>query len=604
MLHYFKGSPDALLYYGSLWIVTAALLVLGILRFSRRERGQLGDTLRWCAIPVTLSIVGAVAIPLIFRMRLGTTPILLWECDSVLEFFSAFTDKQSVWDFTKEAIRNKPGVLAASAQTLFFGAPTYAIMQLFGWNTFTLHSISLLAGILSVLVGTYLMKVAFNAGTAVCFAIIFAANPLLVHYMGYAVAETGTLLALLLAGAFVFRALTGRGPRWLNAVLSIAFLFGSTFNYGPGRIFVVTTLIFLGTLAVFGRFAGSHPVRVRLLALAICIGTVGALITENKLNPRADFSTMREEHAFFQHKWKGNLIDMLGDTPEVQALDPLNLPTSVRVRFILAVAQTRLMEFLKTYSPTYRLLYLNRGSVYGDDFRPYQSGLIVFIIIGLLLSLRRAFTLGNWYIITFFFVGILPLLLVNRLDLHRSFLLTFPISVWAAQGLWAVLERLYRCGFPRALIGVMTVLFSISLAGSNYYVSGVQESAPPDLIEASRAVLDDPQPASVLGSAGLICQQRAWIELGLADLSRKHPEVHMSFFPWRFLDQLSDNQLSASSTQFQEFLTLINQNRVGFIGGLPFTKLRQALGEGGYSVSVKETATGYTGWTIASKDRS
>ena len=78
----------------------------------------------------------------------------------------------------------------------------------------------------------------------------------------------------------------------------------------------------------------------------------------------------------------------------------------------------------------------------------------------------------------------------------------------------------------------------------------------------------------------------------------------MSFFPWRFLDQLSDNRLSTSSTQFQEFLTLINQNRGSFIGGLPFTKLRQALGEGGYSVSVKETATGYTGWTIASKDRS
>ena len=598
MFQYFNTSTNALLYYGSLWIISATLLVLGIIRFSRKERGQLGDTLRWCILPVTFSVCGAIAIPLFFRMRLDMTPALLWECDSIHDFFSAFTNKKSVWDFTVQAALTKPGVLSESAQTLFFGAPTFAIMKLLGWNTFTLHSVSLLAGVLSVAMGAYLIKMAFNSGTAACFAIIFATNPLLVHYMGYAVAVTGTLFALLLAGVFIFRTLSGRGIRSLNAVLAITFLFGSSFNYGPGRIFLVTTLIFLGSTALFGGIVGAIPGRVRLWALAICIGTTGALIVEKKLNPGSNFSTMRAEHAFFQHRWKGNLVEYLGDTPEVQSLDPNNLSKSVRVRFIFAVAQKRFQQFYETYSPTYQLLFTNRGAYFGDHFRPYQSGLIVFIIIGLLLSLRRAFTLGNWYIITFFFIGLIPLLLVNRLDLHRSFLLVFPISAWAAQGLWAVLERLYRCGVPRVAISVVTIAFSISLVGSNYYVNGVQESTQPDLIEATKAVLNDPEPASVLGSSHLICQQRSWVELNLADLSRKHPETQISFFPAGFLDNISDNYFNTNSVYLQEFLTLANLNKVSFITAVPYSKLHKMLLDKGLIVSINQTKIGYAAWTI------
>ena len=74
MFQYFNTSTNALLYYGSLWIISATLLVLGIIRFSRKERGQLGDTLRWCILPVTFSVCGAIAIPLFFRMRLDMTP--------------------------------------------------------------------------------------------------------------------------------------------------------------------------------------------------------------------------------------------------------------------------------------------------------------------------------------------------------------------------------------------------------------------------------------------------------------------------------------------------------------------------------------------------
>lgn len=587
IVKYLTESVDWLMYYRSLYVVVGLILLMSLVRFRRKVVRSLSGNSWFLLVPAMISLVAAVSMPLYFRMRVETTPALLWECDSYSEFFEAATSNTSVWEFTVNAVLRKPGVLAESAKTLLFGAPTYAVLQNLGWGTFNIHLISLLTGVAAILLGAYLVRLWFDLGTALCFVIVFAANPLVVHYMGYAVAETATLFGVLLAAFFIFRALLL--PRWviLNSLGAIVALYFATLNYGPGRVFVVSTLIFLGLVVAWAAFSRRVSRRIWLTSLLILIGAVGWLVTENRLNRRSDFTSMREEHAFYQHKWRDNLFEYLGRGPEVQALVPGQLSTYWRARFIGSVALRRLKDFTTMFSPSYRIPFSTRGSSTGDDIRPYQSGLFALMVIGFIASLRNYRSIGNLYVMSFFFIGICPLLLVNRLDLHRAFLLVFPLSFWAAQGLWVCLKRVYACGFPRIVVSALATLVAITLSLSNYYVQGVQEQPPGDLINAVQTLKEYPEELGVIGQAGLICQHRAWAEKEFMRLAESKPGAQRAFLPWRFADELRDGAFNTNKPNYQQFKQYLTGLKVGFVSTYQHNELIAALAAEGFSAQAR-----------------
>jgi hypothetical protein len=588
MFKYFTESTEWLMYYRSLYAVIAVILLLAILSFLRKSARPISGNSWFLILPAIISLLAAAASPLYFRMRIEETPALLWECDSYVEFFEAAANNQGIWDFAVNAVVRKPGVLAESAKTLFFGVPTYSVLRSLGWSTFNLHLVSFFTGIAAILLGAYLVRLWFDRATALCFMVVFAVNPLVVHYMGYAVAETATLFGVLLAAFFIFNALLLPNRVVLNSLGAIITLYFATLNYGPGRIFVVSTLIFLGLVVVWAAYSRSVPRKIWLTSLMILIGASGWLVAENRLNNRSDFTSMRQEHAFYQHQWRDNLIDYLGDTPEVRALVPGQLSTSWRIRFIGSVIQRRFQDLVRTLSPFYRIPFTTRGSTGGDDIRPYQSGLFVLMVIGFIAALRNYKSIGNLYVFSFFFIGACPLLLVNRLDLHRFFLLVFPISVWMAQGLWLCLKRVYALGLPPVVISGLTCIFSLSLAVSNYYVQGIQQTAPADLASVMQAVKDYPEDLNGLGHAGLICQHRGWIEKEFMRLVEGKPSVSRAFLPWRFADELRDGVFNVNNPKYEDFKRRLGESSIGFISTYQHSELVGALGAEGFLTNIRQ----------------
>ena len=534
-------------------------------------------------------------------------PSHVWECDSVLLFFSAFTEKWSIWDFTKYVVVHKPGVLAASAHTLFWGAPTYAVMQLFGWNNFTFLSISCVLGSASVFVGFRIARLLFNSGVAWCFVLVFAVNPSLVYNMGYGVAQTGTLFAVLLAVLFTSGTLLSQGALWINALLAASFLFGATLNYGPGRVFVVTTLMFLGGVLAAALVWRRLNRRVTVAAFIVLVVASVALITENRLNRSTDFTSMRGEQALYQHHWKDNLIRMLGDTPEVRALDPENLPPLVRVRFILASAHFGLRQFMDSFGPFMRLDVDRRGHGSGNETKPYQSGLIIFIAIGFFIALRNTTrsllgynaerALSHWFILALFFISLMPLLLVNRLDQHRSFILVFPLSMWAALGLWACLRRSYANGVPGFIVGGLAIVLSLSLSASVWRIFGTQESRNPNISLVMDHFSKIDPPARVMGGGALSCQDLAPLDFAMVNLTRSYPDTPRDFFPHLFLLNFLDPYLSANPEMIQSYLNKYGSERAAFVSRDPMKKFEEALTSHGLSVERAQIGDYYS-WVV------
>ncbi len=606
-----KGLSDPswadFFYFSSLYYIIAVIILCCFIPFRRRAHEALplpGSTL---TLPALVSIAVGASIPLIYRMWPSSAPSLCWECDSVLLFFSAFSDNQSLWDFTRYAVLFKPGVLAASAHTLFWGVPTFAILTWVSWTNFSFLSISLLLGTASVLIGSLIVRLLFSSGVALCFIIIFAVNPALVFNMGYGVAQTGTLFALLLAILFTFRALMGKGLVWINVPLAIVFLFGATLNYGPGRVFVVATLIFLAGVVLAALLWRRLPKKLALTALVLLVGATTVLVAENRANRRTDFTSMRGEHALHQELVNQHLKTILSDTPEMRILDPLNLPILLRARFLLGYAWLGFKQFEYSFSPFTRLDMQRRGLSVGNESSPYQSGLIIFIAVGVWLSVSnivRAFlnrsshkSLNHAFILSLFLLGLGPLLLVNRLDQHRSFLLIYPLTVLAALGMWTCMQQMYKRGMPRSIVGFLGLAVSISLSASTWWRFGVQEHMNPNLSAAiSRFTATDP-PAVVLGSAGLICQDLAPVQFAMVNLAKAHPDISQKFIPVRFLNALADETFDGQQAQFESYMRMFGSQRVAFVSGLPMTKFEQTLRSRGMSVQKSEFGN-FSTWVI------
>lgn len=593
--------------YAGVYYVIAALLLCCVARIRKTAPKELSAPKRILLIPAILSVGVGIALPLLHRLIPTEAPSLVWECDSVLLFFEAFVEKWSIWDFTKYSVLHKPGVLAASAHTLFWGAPTYAVMQWFGWSNFTFLSLALLLGTASVLVGYRINKLLFNTGVALCFVIIFAVNPSLIFNMGYGVSQTGTLFALLVAILFTFRTLLGRGALWINAPLAAVFLFGATLNYGPGRVFVVATLLFLTGVTAAAIILRRIDKRVALAAFAVLSLTGASLIIENRLNGATDFTSMRGEHAFHQHHWKENLIRVLGDTPEVRALDPENLPTSVRARFIFNSGLLGLEQFADSFSPIARLEADRRGYDSGNEVRPYQSGLIIFIIIGACISVWNALrsllgysadrALSHWFVLSLFTISLAPLVLVNRLDQHRSFLLVFPLSMWAALGMWTCVRRMYTNGFTGFLVGPVALALSIALSASVWRIFGAQEYRDPNMSSAFKHFATITPPADVLGNAGLICQNLAHLDFTMENMSRAQPDIQREFLHHLFLNNFTDQFFNAQSASLQTFVNQYRTHRLAFVSRDPMTKFEQAIRAQGFSIEKAQFGEFYS-WLI------
>ena len=561
-------------------LLYASLLYLALSSLTSwlSKRNQIPRVPAWyLKLGAALACLTAASLPFVGRIFVSSSLMLPWECDTVLNHFDAYQKNQSLLEFARESFRRNPGLLSTSGNSLLFGIPTFAIFQTFGWNPTSLRLASYLMGLASLVAGFVTIRILFNSSVALIFTTIFATNPLFIHYMGYGVSQTATVCGFFTGLAITAHALKSTSKaRFIWAGLAGLALFMATYNYAPARIFVVATLGFLVLYSSSVVRTRDSSTPSRAAAFMIVAMTVGLYVAEKRLNPSSDFTTVRGEQAFAMLTHRDALAQYLNNSSEIQSLPPGPLPFGIKVRFLLAVASERIREFITHYSPMDRLIIFHeRGSQHGDAFRPYQSALIIPIVIGFFGALRTRRSTPSLLLFCLFFIGIGPLFLTNRIDNHRSLLLLFPLTTWAAHGIWILLSRLRGGWLAELHSATIWSTITIAMILNAWFFMG--EPDPVDqgverLLARSSPYIDSG--ASVIPTM-LNCQTHAMMALKLAEARRIAQDSPPILWPTGIGQQLTDERFTTDSQVLSGIIESARVAPVVIVSTLPLNKFSE-----------------------------
>lgn len=561
-----------LLYVALLYLVFSTL-VSGL-----RKRSHVQNKPSWyLTLGATLAFCTAAGLPLMSRVFTPSSLMLPWECETVIHQFEAYQKNQSIPEFAQESLQRNPGLLSTSSNSLLYGIPTFAIFKKFGWNSTSLRLASYILGLASLILGFITTRALFNTGVALIFTTMLATNPLLIYYMGYGVSQTATVCGFFAALALTVYALKSSSrTRIIWSGLAGLLLFMATFNYAPARVFVIATIVFLALYASAILRIPDSSGPSRMAAVFIIILATGLYFAEKRINPLSDFTTVRGEQAFAMLNHRDQLEMYLHNAPEVTSLPPGPVPFAIKAKFLLAVASERIREFINHYSPLDQIhSYHARGSQHGDGFRPYQSALIIPMIIGLIAGIRTWRTRSSLLLFCLFFVGLAPLLLTNRVDNHRSFLLLFPLTAWAAHGAWILLQRLRGGWLAELHAGILWSVATIAMMLNAWFFMGapdpVDQGAEQLLARSSSYISSG---ATVIPTA-LSCQNHAMIELKLAEAKRVAGERSVVLWPIEGGQQLTDERFRVDSPELSRIIESAANTPVVVISGSPLNRFNE-----------------------------
>lgn len=548
------SSPDVLAYQ-ALGILTLTIMIIGLLFRRRKGAPSDEDASGWLQLSLVFVIISTSILPAVYRLIPVDTAIFPWECESVHLYYRGFVLKETVQDYTTASLQANPGVLSASGNSLMYGIPTYYLVHKLGWSIFTVRAMAYLLGLLSLIPGYFFVRRLFNPNVALLFIMLLATNTHTIFYMGYGVSSTATLFGVLFALALCIATIQARwAHRYLLAILAGTALFAACFNYSPAKIFVVLTLAALlvyalSTIAQWNRSAGSGV--AALLIVAVTIGLFGM---ERKWNPGADFGSARGEQAFVLMQHKEQIVNYLGDSPEVRSIDPATMPPSMKINFLVAVAKQRLPEFLRAYDPMNGINSLYpKGSFDAIGMPPYPVGLFPAFAFGLIALIVSAGRLRSAFTIVLLGGSLAPLLLTTRFDSHRSYLVLIPVLTCIAYGLWIPWRRL-RGGFLReSLSAIFSLAFAVALIAHSWLFMAQRDFQPLKVREYARDAERFVKPKTSV-AMHLSCETGALVALHLADTARSFLGGTLGLWDPSLGSHLIDANFKLDSVVYERFI--------------------------------------------------
>lgn len=592
------SSPDALAYQ-TLGILTCAIMALALLFRRRQGAPSDEDASPWLQLSLVFVIFSTALLPAIYRLIPVDTVILPWECESILLFYRGFALKSTFEEYALTSALANPGVLSASGNSLMYGVPTYYALHKIGWSVFTVRAMAYLLGLLALIPGYFFARRLFNPNVALLFIMLLATNTHTIFYMGYGVSSTATLFGVLFALALSVATIQARwAHRYILAVLAGVALFAACFNYSPAKIVVVITLGALLMYAVGSLIGSGASPRSAVAALLVITVTLGLFGMERRINPSADFGSARGEQAFILMRHKDQIIQYLGDRPEICSLDPATMPLSTRIRFLVAVAKERVPEFVRIYNPMNGIHALYpKGSFDAIGMSPYPIGLFPALTLGFVALIMSAGYLRSAFTLALMFGGLAPLLLTTRFDTHRSYFLLIPVLMCIAYGLWLPLRRL-RGGFVRETLGALfSLAFAAALIAHSWFFMAQRDFLPAKVREYARDAERFVKPgASVV--MRLSCENAALVALHLADAAKTYSNSSLILWDPSLGSHLIDSQFRADSVVYERFLNEASRGEAVLLYDAPITLLLKDLET--RSLEVKNSWDGSLGVLVVS----
>lgn len=463
--------------------------------------------------------------------------LLVWESPVSREFGDAFLRGEGAGHFLVQRLLWDEGLMSSGQNSLLYGAGTYALFPLCGFTVFTLRLIPVLAALASIVALFFLVRRFHGPMLAAAAASMLSFSTIFLFYARYGTSSSTTVLTVIAAWFTVWLFLSGgRGAWWQGPLCGVA-LFIATLHYSPGRLVV---LVFLGIVVLYQAIAWRRLWWRRALGLALLLAIVsGVWLCERGCNRHSEaFLNARGEQYLNFLKDRFYLKEYLK-----RDVDPSRLTNRDRLELLWRVVQTTVPQYEWFFTPA-RTVGTPGSEVLDFDaprIKLFFAPWVVFVLLGLSYSVFRWRDWRHATLLAWLVLCTPLLLLTNRVDAHRIFLLVLPVTLWAAWGVWDAARAMRFAGVPVVLQHILAgLLLFAALQNAAQQLFSRQATRSAWCERLQKAITSVNRPVLLVVGPGISHMDASWANLAMLERHRLHPDWTGTLCPEEQARQLSD----------------------------------------------------------------
>jgi len=515
--------------------------------------------------------------------------MLCWEKTVTEDFGRAFFDNISIEHYIGRCFLWDDGLVSSGARSFLYGSLTYGLLRFLGFSPWTLRISSVIFTLLSAVLFFIIGRRFYGPSIGVLASLLFILNTGVLFYGRYGTSLAATVTVTLLAILDVWTLIEARAvPLW-RGILCAFILFIATLHYSPARLFV---MLLLCQILIFTFYNRRHMPQEKLFAVILIFVTgFSIFFIEKHFNTTACFFNARGEQYFNFCKDDYYIKEYLGRPIEHSKLTFHN-----KIELLYAVLRANIPQYFYCISP---LFSINPGGVDNmtilDGDPPklplYYVPFFPFLIFGLCHSGRRIKDWKHAAPLAWLIIITIPILLTNRVDSHRTFLLTIPVTLFISFGFWEFWQMLKNLDIPRIYLHIIAVFLIVTVIyynGDNLFYKEKKRLGTVQKIFILNEV--NLIPCSVSVASILDCRIAGSLDLLLLEKARLYKGFTVNMLEDRIRLGICDEHKEIDKSLVEEVERLLDRTALVLIPGNNYTLISSLLKKRGHHVVFKKNS--------------
>lgn len=434
--------------------------------------------------------------------------LMVWEPESMRGLVEAAKNDVSWPRFAASRLLWGQGLVSTGHDSLLFASGTYALWKLVEISPMTLRLMSVFFAAACLPAAYGVGRIVGGRNVATATLVVIAVNPVVLFYGRYGVSLTATFCAVLLLLMSSLRLLDSNLEDWRYGLAAAGAVFLATLGYATGRVLataIVITTLFYGTR----RWQQLTHDRRRVFFVTVTV-LAAVWLVQSAFDRSREFINVNREHIVTtdpRTEWVQELLGNDADPQHLTLQQRLILTKKVIVGSFPDLKRVLSYPFHRSNHP-WEVLVSDP-----PEFPLAQGPVLLFSLWG--FSLSVAVWRRRWpgVLATALAAATLPLLLTNRIDIHRISMAALPVVVWAAIGLVAASRVLRECRVSSASRHAAGAVLLVLVAADN----------------STYLFFPEPPPRSLLVSAVEmeVASIRRPITMGITDDHRSEGEIEL-----------------------------------------------------------------------------
>ena len=496
-------------------------------------------------------IVSAIGIYLFLSLSSYSETLLTWESQVSRGFAEILNSGQSLLDLLGQRLLWDEGLVSSGERSFLYGMGTRVLLEFVPFSTWSLRATSLLIGLLTVPMFFATIKRFFGRDVAMTASLLLFLNPLVIYYWRYGTSLSATIFSLVLSLYYTWLFVSERKPGWWVGILIAFSFYLATLHYSPARLWILVSIFFVLISVIFRKRDWNFTKLRSLLVMLIVLS--GICFIQYKTGHVRSFLNARGEQIFNLFETPSWVKDQIGINKAYSELSSADKTLLVKKSLKTTISQT-----FEVLSPIRGIKLDWKGiSNFGDppESPLYFGPILPFFIWGFLLALFKLRSPKTYLLILIMCAVGGVLLLTNRVDLHRAFILVLPFSIFSALGIQDFRQSLACLWGNTTFLRIVAVLGICCLVlFTKQMVKSDEESKLPSSIRSLHALVDkEALPVKVIVATDH--RYRSWLNMMLVEKNRRYEVSGNEVFDNSWTDKISDEGFSKTLAE-QRFYDL------------------------------------------------